>query len=113
MKKAPYPLCMLSGSIGKKIVVKQYDNGTIISKYPDMKNIIASEGQKNYRNLFKEAVAFASSINNNPEKKKEFLNKIPKGRSVFNLAVKEYMMQAKKKNTILSDCYNTKADTRK
>ena len=96
MKKAPYPLSMLSGSIGKKIVVEQYRTVTIITKYPDMKNIVASEGQKNYRNLFKEAVAFARSINNNPAKKAEYMQKVPHGRTIYNLAVKEYMLQVKK-----------------
>jgi len=86
---------MISGALGKKIVVKQYRNGTVITRYPDMKKIIASDRQKNYRNLFKEAVVFATAINNNPEKRKEYLHKIPNGKTVFNMAVKEYMMQVK------------------
>jgi hypothetical protein len=61
-----------------------------------MKNIIASEKQKNYRNLFKEAVAFARDINNNPAKKAEYMQKVPRGRTVYNMAVKEYILQAKK-----------------
>ena len=96
MISAPYPLSMISGSIGKKIVVRQYRNGTVISKYPDMNNIVASEGQKNCRNLFKEAVAFARSINNTPAKKAEYMQKVQRGKTVYNMAVKEYMLQAKK-----------------
>ena len=95
MEKALYPWCMIRGTIGKKIVVKQYRHGTVITKYPDMKKIIASERQRNCRDLFKEAVAFAGAINNNPEKKKEYLDKIPNGTTVFNMAIKEYMMQVK------------------
>jgi hypothetical protein len=95
MKKAPYPWCMISGAIGKKIVVKQYRRGTVITGYPDMKKIVASDKQRNYRNLFKEAVAFATAINNNPQKKKEYQQKIPNGTTVFNMAVKEYIMRAR------------------
>lgn len=91
MKNVPYPLCILSGAIGKKIVVKKYRSGTIITKYPEMKNIIASEGQRKCRNLFKEAVAFAKNLDSIPETKKEFLKKVPKGKSVYNMAIKEYM----------------------
>ena len=96
MKKASYPWCMISGAIDKKIVVKQYRTGTVITKYPDMKKIIASERQRNCRDSFKEAVAFAEAINNNPEKKKEYLDKTPNGTTVFNMAIKQYMLQVKK-----------------
>ncbi len=95
MEKVPFPLNMISGAIGKKIVIKQYRNGTVITKYPDMTGITASGSQRECRNLFKEAVAFAREINNDPEKKKAFRKKIKKGKSVYNAAINEYMLKAK------------------
>jgi hypothetical protein len=85
----------ISGAIGKQIVIKQYKDGQVITKFPDMSKIIASSGQRNCRNLFKEAVAFARTINNDPEKKKAYLKKIQKNQTVFNAAISEYMKRGK------------------
>jgi hypothetical protein len=89
IKKQGFPACIISGAIGKKII-KQYPEGTVISRYPDMTRIIASDRQRECRNLFK-AVAFAKAINNDPEKKEAYQRKIKKGNSVFRSAIKEYM----------------------
>ncbi|HSV10874.1 MAG TPA: hypothetical protein VLI68_08895 [Hanamia sp.] len=86
----------ISGAIGKQIVFKQYKDGQVVTKFPDMSGIIASASQRNCRNLFKEAVAFARAINNNPEKKKAYLGKTAKNQSVFNAAISEYMERMKK-----------------
>lgn len=40
------PLSQLSGHIGKKVVVKQYANKTIVTAYPNMSNIKPSKKQK-------------------------------------------------------------------
>lgn len=85
----------ISGAIGKQIVIKQYKDGQVITKFPDMSKIIASAGQRNCRNLFKEAVAFARTINNDPEKKQAYLEKIQKNQTVFNAAISEYMKRGK------------------
>lgn len=85
----------ISGAISKQIVFKQYKDGQVITKFPDMSGIIASSGQRNCRNLFKEAVAFAKSINNDPEKKKAYLKKTAKNQTVFNAAISEYMKKMK------------------
>jgi len=86
----------ISGAIGKQIVYKQYKDGLVVTKFPDMSRIIASAGQRKCRNLFKEAVAFARGINNDPEKEKAYLGKTPKNQSVFNAAISEYMKRMKK-----------------
>jgi hypothetical protein len=41
-----------SGAIGKQIVVKQYGDKTVISKYPDMSGVKASPNQKKRRSVF-------------------------------------------------------------
>ena len=92
---------MISGALGKKIVVKQYRDGTVVTRYPDMTMIIASEKQRNCRNLFKEAVAFAKVINNSPAVRKERLDKIPNGKTVYNMAIREYMLRVRKKQVFL------------
>jgi hypothetical protein len=94
MKKGS-SLFKISGAIGKKIVIKQYSDGEVITKFPDMSGIIASAGQRNCRNLFKEAVAFARAINNDPEKKKLYMKKAGRNRTVFNAAISEYMQKMK------------------
>jgi len=53
-------------AISKQLVFKQYKDGQVVMKFPDMSNIIASASQRNCGNLFKEAVAFAKAINNDP-----------------------------------------------
>jgi hypothetical protein len=84
-------LFKISGAIGKKIVVKQYKEGEVITKFPDMSGITASEGQRDCRNFFREAVAFARAIVNDPEKKKLYQKKAGKNQTVFNAAISEYM----------------------
>lgn len=95
MKKQSFPTCIISGAIGKKFVVKQYREGTVVTAYPDMTKVVASDGQHECRNLFKDAVAFAKEIINDPAKKKEYAKKIKKGNSVYHTAIKEYIARSK------------------
>ncbi len=62
-----------------------------------MRNVKPSVLQKLKRNWFKEAVAYAQAINRNPILKKEYQQKIKKGKSVYHYAIKEYLQQFKKK----------------
>lgn len=86
---------MIQGSIGKRYVVKHYQYGIVVTKFPDMKGIIASRKQKVCRNTFKEAVAYAREIIRNPEKKKALLTRIGKGKKLYQAAIKEYMQRVK------------------
>jgi hypothetical protein len=81
----------VSGKIGDQIVVKQYKDKIVISKYPDMSKVKPSKLQKNNRSLFKEAVAYAMDINRNPQKRKIYLQKVSHGESVYRFALKEYL----------------------
>lgn len=85
----------ISGAIGKTLVHKQYKDGEVVTKFPDMTRIIASPGQRTYRDLFREAVAYAREINNDPEKKKAYQKKIGRNQTVFNAAISEYMKRVK------------------
>ena len=83
------PLSKLSGHIGKKIVVKQYANKTIVTAYPDMSKVKPSKKQKAKRNLFKEAVAYAQNINADAALKKKYTKKVAPGESIYHYAIKE------------------------
>lgn len=85
----------ISGAVGKKVVFKQYKDGEVITKFPDMSRIVASAGQRSCRNLFKEAVSFAREINNDPEKKKAYKATYRGNQSVFNKAISDYMKRMK------------------
>jgi hypothetical protein len=80
-----------SGAIGKQIVVKQYGDKTVISKYPDMGKRKASANQKVRRGVFQDAVAYAQSILRSPAKKAAYAKKLPEGQLVYHGAISEYM----------------------
>lgn len=83
------------GAVGKQLVFKQYDDKTVITKYPNMKGIVPSEAQKETRCHFKEAIAYASAIHRDPQRKAEYQKILPAGKSVYHFALKEYMLQFK------------------
>ncbi len=73
------------------IVIKQYGDKTVVSKYPDMSNIIPSTSQKAKRNRFAEAVAYAKSISSSTILKNDFLKRKGEVKSVYQSALKEYL----------------------
>jgi len=81
----------LKGGLDKQLVIKQYSYGTVVTKYPDMEDIEPSVLQQLERNKFREATAYAQSINRNPVTKAEWKAKLPPGTSVFHAAMKEYL----------------------
>ena len=94
MKNVAFTPILIRGAIGKKLVFKQYRYGTVVTKFPCMDNIVASASQQCQRNLFKEAVAFARSVNNDPVKKQEW-SKMYKTTGVYNHAIRHYMLDNK------------------
>jgi hypothetical protein len=89
-------LAALSGALGKEIVFKQYRDKTIITKFPDMSNAGTSEKQKVRRELFKEAVDYASKINKDPVLKAKYEKKLKKNENVYHFAIKEFFKRRKK-----------------
>ncbi|MCU7549585.1 hypothetical protein OCK74_10695 [Chitinophagaceae bacterium LB-8] len=94
-------LGMIRGSIGKCFVVKHYrankkkkwKKRIVITKYPDMSGIVASEKQRVRRDLFKEAVVYARWILSDAERKEAFRKTLPrkKRRHVYQAAIRLYM----------------------
>ena len=76
-----------------EIIIKQYAGKTVVSKYPDMSNIVASGPQREKRNRFAEAVAYAKTINNSPILRMDFIKRNGEVRSVYQSALKEFLMR--------------------
>ena len=74
-----------------EIIIKQYAGKTVVSKYPDMSNIMPSEPQLQKRSRFAEAVAYAKSINNSLILRADFLKRNGEVRSVYQAALKEFL----------------------
>ena len=98
MKKEKIPLLLtwIRGAIGKEFVIKHYRYGVVKTKFPDMTRIIASAQQRQCRDLFKEAVAYAKLVIADPVKKKEWQKKTRVKYRVFNAVIREYMTADKK-----------------
>lgn len=73
------------------IVFKQYGDKTVVSKYPDMSNIIPSTSQKQKRSRFADAVAYAKTISSNSVFKNDFLRRNGNVKSVYQSALKEFL----------------------
>jgi hypothetical protein len=84
-------LTELRGAIGKQIVLKKYSYGTVVSVYPDMSRVKSSELQRLKQGWFAEAVKYAQSIVRDPQKKKLYAEKIRKGQTVYNYAIREFL----------------------
>jgi hypothetical protein len=79
------------GSVSKQVVIKQYDDKTVFTKYPDMTAIIPSAPQKENRNKFAEAIAYAKEIIADPVKKANF--PVGGARNVYQAAIKHYLKE--------------------
>ena len=77
--------------ITKQIVVKQYSYGTVVTKYPDMSSVKPSKKQLKEKSRFATAVAFAQSIINDPQQKKQWQKKVAKGKTVYHTAIQWYL----------------------
>ena len=87
----------IHGQLGKQLVVKQYDYGTVVTKYPDMSRVKRTSRQKQNNGRFKEAVLYAQSIIRNPDKRAAYVKKLARSkktkatRSVYHAAISEFL----------------------
>jgi len=84
----------LNGQIGKQLVVKQYAYGQVVSQFPNMQHIQPSHQQKEKRNKFGRAVAYAKSVLKDPALKAAFEQQLAPGQTVYHLALKTYLQSA-------------------
>ena len=75
------------------IVIKRYGDKTVVSKYPDMSNIIPSDSQKEKRSRFADAVSYAKTINSSEILRTDFLNRVGDVKSVYQSALKEFLQR--------------------
>lgn len=80
----------LSGTLNKQLVLKQYNNITVISSYPDMTRVIKSEKQKTENRRFREAVAYARSQMADPVSKAEYKAKARGLQKPHNIAIADF-----------------------
>ena len=85
----------LKGALGKQLVVKQYADKTVVTKYPHMRKRKPTELQNLYRTVFANAVAYAQSINRDRQQKAIYQKKVKKGETVYHYALKEYLQKHK------------------
>ena len=75
------------------IVIKKYGDKTVVSKYPDMSNIVPSGAQKEKRSRFAEAVSYAKTINSSSILRNDFLKRVGDVKSVYQSALKEFLQR--------------------
>ncbi len=90
MKRLPLRYRLVTGAIGKRFVIKHYSYGIIMTRYPNMKNIIPSEAQKMRRRLFCKAVKYAQSVYAKPELKEEKRRILRRPKRLFQALMKEW-----------------------
>jgi hypothetical protein len=79
------------GKLGDTIIVKQYGDKVVISNYPNMSNIQPSELQVEKRSKFKNAVAYAKAVMDDPKRSAMLKKKLKKNQTVFLAAISEFM----------------------
>ena len=80
------------GRINKEsMVIKNYGDKAVVSRVPDMSNVVPTEKQIKAKGCFAKAVAYAQAIIADPVKKAAYQKKLPKGKTVYHAALKEYM----------------------
>jgi hypothetical protein len=93
-KEISFAFYLFQGAIGKRLVCKHYrKGGIVITKYPNMKDIIPSRKQKRQRRLFKLAVQYAKGIFQDPVKKEEKYREMRRPRRLFQKLMKEWFRE--------------------
>ena len=95
-REIPFSIRLVKGAIGKEFVVKHYGKKCVITKYPDMTDIIPTRQQRSRRDLFREAVAYAKTVIANPVLKEAMQKKIRRRNGVYNESIKIYMLKEKR-----------------
>ena len=81
----------IRGGVLKEIVFKQYKDRTVVTKFPDMSNVVPTALQLKEKRKFADAIAFAKDIISDPVKKATYKKR--KGLSVYHSAIKNHMEQ--------------------
>ena len=85
----------IRGHIGKELVIKQYGNKIVITKYPRIRKQKPTALKKIYEARFAAALKYARAILRNDELKKQYKARLKPGQRVYNYAISEYLKLAK------------------
>jgi hypothetical protein len=92
-------LKMMSGHLGKQLVIRQYGDKTVVSKYPDMSRRKLSAKQKQVNKTMIEANVFAKKIMTNDKLRNEAQLRLNvKRNKLYTSLIKEYFNKAKNKD---------------
>jgi hypothetical protein len=89
-------LGLMRGAVGKSFVVKHYKGrGRVVTRFPDLSGIVATEKQKVRRDLFREAVVWAKWVIGDEHRKLAFRNTLPrkKRKKVYQAALQMYIRE--------------------
>ena len=89
-QRIPFLYTLIRGAIGKRFVIKHYSYGIIMTRYPNMKNIIPSEAQKQRRRMFRKAVKYAQSVYANSALKEEMRKILRRPKRLFQALMKHW-----------------------
>ncbi|MFC4230258.1 hypothetical protein ACFOW1_00035 [Parasediminibacterium paludis] len=81
----------LRGQVGRKYVYKKYGNKTVVTAYPNMKNIRPSVAQLAGRSLFAKASVFARDAIKDPVMCAQFAARANPGQTPYRCAVSLFM----------------------
>jgi hypothetical protein len=88
-------LAALSGTLGKELVIKQYKDKVVVSRYPDMSWVKPSPLQLQNRERMKAATAYAQTVLRNPQLRTAMEKELKPGESVYHKAKRQYLMGLK------------------
>jgi hypothetical protein len=79
------------GNLGKQVVFKKHGKDTVMAKMPVVSKKRPTKDQEKRRELFSEAVTYASSALKDPMLKKAYEEKAGPERRAYNLALSDYL----------------------
>ena len=81
----------ISGKLGGYVFRRSHTGEIVMSKSPDMSNVMWSKAQKEHRKRFKKAVAYAKEAMAEPKVRAHYEKEAAKeGKRPFDLAVSDY-----------------------
>ncbi|MDQ7947246.1 MAG: hypothetical protein REI78_05950 [Pedobacter sp.] len=79
----------------ENVIFKDYSGKTVISRYPNMSNVVSTDRQQETRYNFRAAQANAKQIISDPDQKRAFQQSLPKGKTVYHAAIAKFLKENK------------------
>lgn len=95
----------LRGKIGDLLVFRIVDGKTIVGKAPSTANRTPSQKQLEQQEHFQEAVIYGKTVQVTPQLREQYETKIPEGKSVYQVALADFLKAPKIKEVDVNN-YN-------